>query len=203
MLLRSPGDGLRFDLGFGSCSISGWARIGSAGVIVVACEAGYALARLLPDLLAALFVAALIEVDVWRRSGVLGTHIAGPRWLTAPLPLLIALPLLWRRRFPLLVWTLILVGVAAQAVASGDSAEGLELLVALVLGSYAVAAFSSRPRALVGLGVFGVAYAIYALEDHNIRSGGQQAWSGAFFGLLALALWLSGSSCTAGARQQR
>ena len=35
------------------------------------------LPRLLPDLLAALFVAVLIEVDVWRRSGMLGTHIAG------------------------------------------------------------------------------------------------------------------------------
>jgi signal transduction histidine kinase len=152
----------------------------------------FALARSLPDLLAALFVAALIEVDVWRRSGLLGTHIAGPRLLTAALPLLIGFPLFWRRRFPLLAWTLILIGIAAQAAASGDSAEGLELLVALVFGSYAVAAFSSRPRALVGLGVFGVAYAIYAAEDHNIQRGGQQAWSGAFFGLLALALWLLG-----------
>jgi signal transduction histidine kinase len=143
-------------------------------------------------LLAAFFVAALIELDVWRRSGLLGTHIAGPRVLTAALPLLIGFPLLWRRRFPLLVWTVILAGVVAQAVASGDSAEGVELLLPLALGSYTVAAFSSRPRALVGLGVFGVAYAIYAAEDHNVQRGGQQAWSGAFFGLFALALWLLG-----------
>jgi signal transduction histidine kinase len=147
---------------------------------------------LLLDLLAVLFVAALIEVDVWRRSGVLGTQIAGPRWLTAALPLVLALPLLLRRRFPLLVWTLILVGVAAQALASGDAFEGLYLLVPLGLGSYSVAAFSVRRRALVGLGLFGAVYAIYAVEDHNIRSGGQQAWSGAFFGLLVLAVWLAG-----------
>ena len=150
------------------------------------------LPRLLPELLAALFVAALIERDVWGASGLLGTLIAGPRWLTATLPLLLALPLLWRRRFPLFVWTLILVGVAAQALASGDALEGLDLLVPLVLGSYAVAAFSTRRRALVGLGLFIAVYPIYALEDRNIRSGGQQAWSGAFFGLLALALWLAG-----------
>jgi len=147
---------------------------------------------LLPDLLAALFVAALIERDVWGASGLLGTLIAGPRWLTAPLPLLLAVPLLWRRRFPLFVWTLILVGVAAQALASGDALEGLDLVVPLVLGSYAVAAFSTRRRALVGLGLFIAVYPIYALEDLNIRSGGQQAWSGAFFGLLALAVWLAG-----------
>ena len=150
------------------------------------------LPRVLPDLLAALFVAALIEVDVWRRSGVLGTHIAGPRWLTAALPLLLAVPLLWRRRFPLVGWALILAGVVAQALASGDSFEGLYLLVPLGLGSYALAAFSARRRALVGLGLFIAVYSIYALEDHNIRRGGQQAWSGAFIGLLVLAVWLAG-----------
>ena len=147
---------------------------------------------LLPDLSAMLFVAALIEVDVWRESGVLGTHIAGPRWLTVPLPLLLAAPLLWRRSFPLLVWTLILTGVAVQALVSGDAMEGLDLLVPLGLGSYAAAAFASRPRAVVGLGLFFPVYAVYALEDHNIRRGGQQAWSGAFFGLLVLAVWLAG-----------
>ncbi len=148
--------------------------------------------ELLSDLSATIFVAALIEVDVWRGSGVLGTHIAGPRWLTVALPLLLAAPLLWRRRVPLLVWTLILAGVAAQALVSGDALEGLDLLVPLGLGSYAVAAHSSRRRALVGLGLFFAVYAIYALEDHNIRRGGQQAWSGAFFGLLILAVWMAG-----------
>lgn len=148
--------------------------------------------RVLPDLLATLFVAALIEVDVWRTSGVLGTHIAGPRWLTSALPLLLALPLPWRRRSPLVVWGLILAGVVAQALASGDSFEGLYLLVPLGLGSYALAAFSPRWRALVGLGLFVAVYSIYALEDHNIRRGGQQAWSGAFIGLLVVAVWLAG-----------
>ena len=148
--------------------------------------------RVLPDLLVSLFVAALIEIDVWRRSGVLGTHIAGPRLLTAALPLLVAMPLLWRRRFPLGAWALILAGVVAQALASGNSFEGLYLLVPLGLGSYALAAFSPRRRALAGLGVFIAVYSVYALEDHNIRRGGQQAWSGAFIGLLVLAVWLAG-----------
>ena len=56
--------------------------------------------RLLPDVLAVVLVAVLIERDVWGRSGLLGTLIAGPHRLTAALPFFLALPLLWRRRFP-------------------------------------------------------------------------------------------------------
>lgn len=144
------------------------------------------------DLAAVLFVAAVSERNVWASGGVLGTHIAGPRWLTACLPLLLALPLPWRRRFPLAVWTLILIGASLQALASGNSAEGLELVVAYALGGYAVAAYSPRPRALAGLGMFAAAYAVYALEDRNIAQGGQQAWAGAFWGLLVLVFWLAG-----------
>jgi signal transduction histidine kinase len=144
------------------------------------------------DLAAALLVAALCVRNVWWPAGVLGTHIAGPRGLTAFLPVLLAFPLLLRRRFPLAVWAVILAGTAAQALVSGDSAEGLEFLVPFALGGYAIAAFGPRRRALVGLGMFAVVYAVYAFEDRNVREGGQQAWSGAFFGLFVLAFWLAG-----------
>ena len=144
------------------------------------------------DLAAAIFVAALCVRNVWWPSGVLGTHVAGPRALTACLPLLVALPLVWRRRFPLAAWSLILTGAAAQALASGNSAEGLEFIVPFALGGYAIAAFNPRRRALAGLALFAAAYVVYALEDKNVQQGGQQAWSGAFFGLLVLAFWLAG-----------
>ena len=100
MLFAHLCDLLGFDLGLGPVPSQDGRGSGAAGFIVEGCDVRLPLPRLLPDLLAALFVAALIEVDVWRRSGVLGTHIAGPRWLTAALPLLLAVPLLWRRRFP-------------------------------------------------------------------------------------------------------
>lgn len=148
--------------------------------------------QLVADVAAALFVAALIERNVWWPGGVLGTHVAGPRWLTACLPLLLALPLPWRRRFPLTAWSLILVGASAQALASGDAAEGLELVVPWALGGYSVAAFNPRRGALTGLGLFAAAYAVYALEDRNITRGGQQVWAGAFWGLLVLVFWLAG-----------
>lgn len=41
----------------------------------------------------------LTEWVVW--TGMLGTHVAGPRWFTAGLPLLLDLPLAWRRLAPL------------------------------------------------------------------------------------------------------
>jgi signal transduction histidine kinase len=149
-------------------------------------------ARLAGDAAAVVFVAAVTVRNVWWPGGVLGTHIAGPRALTAWLPLALALPLLWRRRFPLAAWTVVLAAISAQALASGDSAEGLELVVPFALGGYAVAAFGTRRRALAGLGLFAVAYTAYALEDRNIAQGGQQAWSGAFWGLLVLVFWFAG-----------
>jgi hypothetical protein len=42
------------------------------------------------DLAMVVFVAAVTEWQVFSRREHLGTHIAGPRWLTIALPLLIA-----------------------------------------------------------------------------------------------------------------
>ncbi len=50
--------------------------------------------------------------------------IAGPLWLLTLLPLLLALPLLWRRTRPLLSATLVTAGLVTQAAVSGNSSEG-------------------------------------------------------------------------------
>jgi signal transduction histidine kinase len=145
------------------------------------------------DGLASLLVVAIATWDVWSSHAIFGTHIAGPKWLTAALPLLFGIPLLWRRRYPLLVLTLLTGAFVAQALASGDSAEGVELLIPWALGMYAVAAFAARRRALVGLALFAAGYVVYALEDRNVRVGGNdQRWSAAFWGLCAFAAWLVG-----------
>jgi signal transduction histidine kinase len=145
------------------------------------------------DASASLLVIAIATWDVWSTRAIFGTQIAGPKWLTAVLPLLFGAPLLWRRRYPLLTLTLITTAFVAQALASRDSAEGVELLIPWALGLYAVAAFAVRRRALVGLAVFTAGYAIYALEDRNVRVGGNdQRWSAAFWGLCAFAAWLIG-----------
>jgi signal transduction histidine kinase len=140
------------------------------------------------DVAIVIVVTAISEWNTW----VFGT-VPGPRALTTALPLLLALPLLWRRRRPLLAVTLVMAGVVIQAVASGNSAEGLELIIALAVAAYSAAAYCDRRRAIVGLGVLAAGYTIYALEDHNIRSGRTgELWAGAFFAVAILAAWLIG-----------
>jgi signal transduction histidine kinase len=144
--------------------------------------------RLVLDVAIVVAVAAITEWNTWAFHTV-----AGPKWLTTALPLLLALPLLWRRHRPLLAGSLVVAGIVTQAVVSGNSAEGLELIIAGGVAAYSVAAYSERRRALVGLAVLAVGYAIYALEDRNISSGSTgELWAGAFFAVALLAAWLIG-----------
>jgi signal transduction histidine kinase len=119
--------------------------------------------------------------------------IPGPRWLVLALPLLLNVPMLWRRSRPLLVWSLVLAGVVLQAVVSGNSAEGLELIYAWGVGAYSVATYADRRGALAGLALAFAAYAIYAAENHDIQTGkASELWAGAFFALYMVACWLVG-----------
>jgi signal transduction histidine kinase len=156
--------------------------------------AGLRLSRtMLVDLAIVLFVAAMTEWGVFESSEHVSTPIAGPRWLTVPLPLLIALPLLWRRTRPLLVTTLVIGGVVAQAIASGHTPEGLQLILIWVLVPYAVAAYTDRRGAVIGLAIVLAGFAVYAVENDDITSGrAGDLWSGAFFLILALGAWLAG-----------
>ena len=77
---------------------------------------------------------AMTAVAVWSVN-VIGTAFAGPTWLKVIWPLLIGAPLALRRRAPLLGWTIIWAGISLQALITGDSPEGLELIFVLVAGS--------------------------------------------------------------------
>jgi signal transduction histidine kinase len=144
------------------------------------------------DLWLALAGTLLTEWVVWVNQDV-GERIAGPRWATSLLPLLLDLPLAWRRRAPLAAWLLVLLGVDLHAVATGNSAEGLEILAPLAIGLYSVAAYATRTRALAGLTVFVVGYAIFSVEDKNVRGPDSgQRWSAAFFGAAMIVFWFAG-----------
>ena len=122
-----------------------------------------------------------------------GNPVAGPRWLIVSWPLLLDLPLAWRRRAPLVSFLLVLAGIDLQALWTANSAEGLEVLFPLAVGTYSVAAYGSRRQGLAGLVALIAGYAIFAAEDHNVRSGDSgQLWSAAFFGVAALAIWFAG-----------
>ena len=130
----------------------------------------------------------LSEIEIW-----VSDDVPGPRAGRAlPLLLLLSVPILWRRHFPLAICLAIFVGLDAFSVWRG-SPEGLELFVPLAVASFSVGAFCSRRRAMLGLCVLALGYAVYALEDiHVVQGGGTGEWAGGFFGVVILAFWLLG-----------
>ena len=122
------------------------------------------------DLILAVIGVVLTAVAVWS-ANVISTPFAGPAWLKVVWPLLIGAPLALRRRAPLLGWTIIWAGISLQALITGNSPEGLELIFVLGVGSYSVAAYSTLRRALAGLAVTAVGCLIYGQANHDIMSG--------------------------------
>ena len=144
------------------------------------------------DLSLAAIGVVLTAVAVWSVN-VIATPFAGPTWLKVIWPLLIGAPLALRRRAPLLGWTIIWAGISLQALITGNSPEGVELMFVLGVGSYSVAAYSTLRRALAGLAVTAVGCLIYGQANHDIMSGNTgNEWSAAFFTTAILAAWLAG-----------
>jgi signal transduction histidine kinase len=149
--------------------------------------------RLLPpsdtlDVAVVLLAVGACELQSWRFGDIPGPQLGQG----LPLFLLLTLPLLWRRRRPLLACVLVMGGLCAFSIAD-VSPEGLEIIAPLTAVSYSVSAHSRRSVAYVGLAVLAAGYGIYALNDPNITSGRtSDLWAGAFFGVAILALWLLG-----------
>lgn len=145
---------------------------------------------------------ALVEVASWVHPNPIGEGIAGPIWLIAPLPVLLTVPLLWRRTRPLLGWTVMMAAVCAQAIITNNSPEGLEMIFVWSVGSYSVAAYTTRRSAILGLLITLAGYGVYAFENRDIRTGkASELWAGAFFGIELLACWMFGR--LAGERHER
>jgi signal transduction histidine kinase len=140
-----------------------------------------------------------VTAGVYEWEGFVFGNIPGPRWLVAMLPLLVAVPLLWRRRHPLVTATLVASGIVLQAVVSRQSAEGLMTVLPFAFASYAVGAWAPRRSALAGLAVLGAAYGVFAYEDANVQTGrADQLWATAFFGLGVVVAWFVGTFVRAG-----
>ena len=150
-----------------------WATIGDAALVV--------------------FVAGGTWLGVFTRRNPVSSHVAGPRWLAIAFALAIALPLFWRRSRPVLVCAVIAAGIVAQALASGNTPEGLQLIALWIVVPYSVAYYRDRSGALIGLGILLGAFVVYAADNNDITSGqAGNEWSGAFFLVLALGSWLTG-----------
>jgi signal transduction histidine kinase len=136
---------------------------------------------------------AWVEAAVWFPGDAASTPVAGPFWLRVAYPLLVAVPLAWRRVAPLAVAATVMLGVVLQAAVTLDSPEGLWLIVVLSLVGYSVAAFSPRRRAVIGLGIAVVGYLLYAWGDPTVRQWRDgDPWAAGFFGAMVVAWWLFG-----------
>jgi signal transduction histidine kinase len=152
-----------------------------------------ALPRSAVDALIALLGLVLCEVAVWVHPNPIGTTVAGPIWLRTVYPLALALPLAWRRVAPIGAYGVILAGILLQAVVSGNTPEGLQLIYTLAVGTYAAAAYGTRRRAIAALVAVVAVYGAYMAENHDVQTGkAGELWAASFFGVAILAVWLSG-----------
>jgi signal transduction histidine kinase len=136
---------------------------------------------------------AMTAVACWVSPNPIGNPVAGPAWLPAVFPVLFAAPLAWRRSAPLAALTVSLAALAGQSLLTGDSPEGLEVILVVGVAVYSVAAHAARRTAVVGLVAALSAFAVYALTNHDIRSGrAGELWAGSFFLVAMIAAWLSG-----------
>jgi signal transduction histidine kinase len=134
-------------------------------------------------------------------EGLLGTPVIAPSWPLALLPLLIGGPLILRRRSPLLMWVLVWLGIALQALATHMPPRGPELVFVLCAGGYALAAYTSPRRAVAGLVVAAAGLMTYTVASQQKALGtvtprtlfGGQLHGGTWFlaGEIVL-FWLAG-----------
>jgi signal transduction histidine kinase len=135
----------------------------------------------------------LTALVVWVPGITVGTPVTGPVWLRLAFTVLIGAPLAWRRSAPVTVMAVVLGTMALHGLLTADSAEGLELIFAVSVVSYSMAAYSQRWRAWYGLGVMVALYAVYSVRDQGVRANDQgDVWAAAFFAMMVLAWWLLG-----------
>jgi signal transduction histidine kinase len=136
----------------------------------------------------------LAESVAWTDSeNVVGTPLAGPVWIQVLVPVLIAVPLAWRRRAPLAAVAVVFGALAVQALVTDDSPEGFELMWCLGIALYSAAAYAERGRSVAALVIGVVAFGVYSVRNVDIRSGDPgELWAGGFFGVALVAVWLAG-----------
>jgi signal transduction histidine kinase len=123
---------------------------------------------------------------VWIREDV-----SGPFWLRLLLPLLLDLPLLWRRRTPLPALAAVCVGVVMQALLGSQAAQGFELVGPVAVALYSTAAYGDGREAVAGLVLLLSAGAVNDVRSPDAGSTAQ-IWANAFWSLFQIAIWLGG-----------
>jgi hypothetical protein len=102
--------------------------------------------------IALLFAVLAVPFIGWQRTGHHG-HTAPARPVMGFVILLAVIPVLWRRRAPLLAASATLIGTVIHVVAYGTITRCGLLLPLLFVEGFAVAAWLDRREALVGLAI--------------------------------------------------
>jgi len=97
----------------------------------------------------------LIAIAAWGPPpGLIGTAmIPGPLWLRALLPLFLGVPLVLRRRAPLLMWTAIWAAIALLSLLTHNAERGVAFTFVLFTAAYSLGAHATLRRAAAGLAV--------------------------------------------------
>jgi signal transduction histidine kinase len=137
--------------------------------------------------------AALTAVAAWGPPGLISTAIAGPTWLLALLPLLMGVPLVLRRRAPLLMWTAIWAGLVLQDLITDRPPRGLEFMFVLFAAAYSLGAYASLRRAVAGLVITAPAMAEITDKGGLLNFSQHRGGAAVALSLLQLlAFWLAG-----------
>jgi len=140
----------------------------------------------------ALGLVAWGQIDLW----ILGdkfTQVPGSHAVAAPFLVLVALPLAWRRRWPLGVLCVSMGAAALEGFVVGSSPEGIDLLAPFLVGVYSVAAYEPLGRALLGFAFALIAGLLQGLQDPQVLTFGQLVIVDAAFALtLGGGVWLAG-----------
>jgi signal transduction histidine kinase len=99
------------------------------------------------DILLALGLAVLVQLEIW------GSDVTVPKSIAVPVGLLMTLPLAWRRQAPLAVVAVVMAALAAQTLLDSSEQPPQTPFLSLVVAVYSVAAYADRPRALFGGGI--------------------------------------------------
>jgi len=137
----------------------------------------------------------LIAIAAWGAPRLIGSAaIAGPLWLLALLPLLMGVPLVLRRRAPLLMWLVIWAGIALLSLFADNSLRGLAYTFVLFTAAYSLGAHATLRRAAAGL-AFTAPIAVVIAHRGGLAlafSSGDGSKAVALSFLQLAAFWLAG-----------
>jgi signal transduction histidine kinase len=140
------------------------------------------------DVLLAVALTILLQLNVWFGEGEGEVFAMKP--LSAVLMLLLTVPLIWRRRAPLVVAACNGFGRAAQALATGSWVATHGITLATLVALYSVGAYGEGWRAWLGWGC--VVGGLLVATAFELPSDEADLWNGLFFYLLTLLVFAVG-----------